>query len=70
MATSGVECCNKIAEGTGGRHSFHRCRVESVLVNISCLDVWATSAPLCVEAAFSLGFVRIQEVHSVPGGDE
>lgn len=25
---------------------------------------------LCVEAAFSLGFVCIQEVHSVPRGDE
>lgn len=27
-------------------------------------------APLCVEAAFSLGLVRVQEVHGVPGGDE
>lgn len=35
MATLGVECCNKIAVGTGGRHSFHRCRVESVLVQAS-----------------------------------
>lgn len=25
---------------------------------------------LCIEAAFSLGFVRIQEVHYMPSGDE
>lgn len=54
MAKSGVECCNKIAVGTGGRHSFHRCKVESVLVSISCLDVWAMSAPYVSRRRFFL----------------
>lgn len=48
-----------LKERGGGRHSFHRCRVESALISISVLDVWATPAPLCVVAAFFLGFVRV-----------
>lgn len=54
MAKSGVECCNKIAEGTEGRHSFHRCRVESELVSISCLELWAMFAPYVSRRRFFL----------------
>lgn len=59
MAKLRVDYCNKIAEGRGGGHSFHRCRVESALISISGLDVWATPSPLCVVAVFFLGFVGI-----------
>lgn len=36
------------------------------------IQCWFAShaCALCVVAAFSLGFMRIQEVHSVPSGDE
>lgn len=54
MAKSGVGCCNKIAEGTGGRHSFHRCRVVSVLVSISRLEVCAMFAPYVLRRRFFL----------------
>lgn len=67
MAKVGEEDRNKFAEETGGRHSFHRCRVESALIRVGCVG---RVCSLCAEAAFSLGFVRIQEVHGVPRGDE
>lgn len=66
MAKFGVDCCNKIAEGTWGRHSFHRCRVGSVLTSISCLDVWAMSAPYVLRRRFLLALCAYRKYMVCP----
>lgn len=65
MAKLGVECCRN------RRETF----ISQVQSGISAdkhlmLGYVGHVCSLCVEAAFSLGFVCIQEVHTVPSGDE